>query len=233
MRFWLIVSLIVTLAALGASLYVSLIAPELLPEQVPTHWNIKGEVDSRMPRDQAWKVLLLMPGAMALIVGLTLVLPWLSPKGFNPERFHATYYFIMGVVVLLMAYLDAVILVASMEWKIDIGRWLLGGLFLFFAVLGNVMGKIRRNFWVGVRTPWTIASETVWNQTHRLAGWLWVAAGIAGFVGSLAGVPMPVCIGVLVLAAVVPVLYSLILYKKLERSGRLKEDAPEVSDPVA
>lgn len=233
MRFWFIVSLIATLAALGASLYVSLVAPQLLPADVPTHWNIDGKVDQTVPRDQAWRYLLLMPGVMALIIVLWPLLPWLSPRAFNPERFRNTFYYIMAVVVLLMGYLHTVILLASMGVRIDIGRWLAGGMFLFFAVLGNVLGKVRRNFYIGVRTPWTIASETVWNQTHRFTAWVWVITGIVGFILAMSGVNLIVCIVGLVVAGLAPVLYSLILYKHLERTGRLKEEVPDVTGPVA
>jgi len=233
MRLWFIVSLVVTLAALAASLYVSFVAPELLPEKVPTHWNIKGDADAWVNRDQAWFYLLLMPGFMVLFTLLTLALPWLSPKVFSPERFRATYFYIMGVVIVLFAYLDVIILLASMKVPLDIGRWFAGGFFLFFAVLGNVMGKVRRNFWVGVRTPWTLASEMVWNRTHRFAAWLWVAAGVVGFIGSLAGVSLLICFAGLLVAALTPVVYSLVLYKHLERTGQLHEEVPEVSDPVA
>ena len=63
----------------------------------------------------------------------------------------------------------------------DIGRALIGGMFLFFALLGNVMGKVRKNFYIGIRVPWTLASDRVWNDTHRLAAWLMVGGGILGF----------------------------------------------------
>jgi uncharacterized membrane protein len=233
MRIWLIVSLVVTLAAVAASAYLCFVAPDLLPENMPTHWNIENKVDGTIPRDQAWKVLFLMPGGMALLMVLTLVLPWLSPRTFSPERFRATYYYIMGVVIVLFGYLHAIILVASTGRPVDLGRWILAGMFLFFAVLGNVLGKVRRNFWVGVRTPWTLASEQVWNRTHRFAGWLWVATGVVGFIASLAGVSLIASFVGLLFAGLTPVVYSLILYKHLERTGQLHEEVPEVSDPVA
>ena len=85
--------------------------------------------------------------------------------------------------------------------------------FLFFALIGNVLGKVRRNFWVGVRTPWTLASDKVWIATHRLAARLMV---VAGMIGAL-GVPVALCFGLLMLALFVPVVYSYFLYQRLER----------------
>ena len=101
-------------------------------------------------------------------------------------------------------------------------RWVVAGAYLLFALLGNVLGKVQRNFWVGVRTPWTLASDTVWTQTHRLAAWLFVAGGLVGFAATLAGASgVWLFVGVLVAIAGVPVVYSLVLYKRLERQGRV------------
>ena len=87
---------------------------------------------------------------------------------------------------------------------------------------GNVMGKVKRNFWMGVRTPWTLASERVWNQTHRVAAWLYTAIGIVGLIAVLLGVPMVVVFGTFIACVLFPIPYSLYLYKKLERQGKLE-----------
>jgi uncharacterized membrane protein len=89
-------------------------------------------------------------------------------------------------------------------------------MFVFFALIGNLLGKVRRNFWMGIRTPWTLASEEVWIATHRLGARLMVAAGIAGAVCVALGVPLPVCFALLIGSLLIPVLYSLWLSKKLE-----------------
>jgi uncharacterized membrane protein len=80
---------------------------------------------------------------------------------------------------------------------------------------------VKPNFWMGVRTPWTLADPQVWTQTHRVAAWTFVAVGVAGFVAALAGVPPVWCFGLLIAGALWPVVYSLVLYKRLERAGRL------------
>ena len=87
--------------------------------------------------------------------------------------------------------------------------------FLFFALVGNLMGKIKRNFYVGIRTPWTLADERVWTQTHRLAAHRWFVCGLIGGILTLAGVPMGVMIAYFVTMALVPVVMSFVIYKRL------------------
>jgi uncharacterized membrane protein len=150
----------------------------------------------------------------------------LSPKQFDVTSFRPTYLYIMVLCIGLFAYMDGVILYVTRqavrkEATIDLGRAFIAGMFLFFALLGNVMGKVRKNFYIGVRVPWTLASDRVWNDTHRLAAWVFVAAGVIGFGMIILGVPIIYPIVVLVLSAVVPVIYSFVHYKSLERRGAL------------
>jgi uncharacterized membrane protein len=119
-----------------------------------------------------------------------------------------------------MTYMHLVVLAGSLG-AIATERWLFAGLFLTFALIGNVLGRVRRNFWMGVRTPWTLASDAVWIPTHRLAAWLFVAFGLAGFVATLLGVSLLWCLAGLAVVVLVPVAYSLVLYKRLEKQGRL------------
>jgi uncharacterized membrane protein len=98
----------------------------------------------------------------------------------------------------------------------------LGGIALLFVLLGNVMGKLRRNFWLGVRTPWTLANERVWYATHRLAARTMVAGGLPALVAALGALPHLVAVAALLGAALVPVVFSLVYYKRLERAGTLE-----------
>ena len=219
---WLYASLVVTALALGASVYVSVFLYDRLPEQVPIHWNAAGEADGFVAKEHSFLTFYLIPLAMLGVAGLTLLLPWLSPKHFEIDRFRGTYGYIMFLVTALLGYLHLAVLLGS-AWgsPLDVTRLVLGGIFLFLALLGNVLGKVRRNFYVGVRTPWTLASDAVWEATHRLAAWLMVAGGLLGFVALLLGVPFWWCFILLMVFVLIPVPYSLILYKRLQRQGKL------------
>jgi uncharacterized membrane protein len=211
--YWATAAALVVLAwVVSAALYPG------LPSTIPMHWNIHGKVDGYGPK----ATIFLMPGVMFFLLGLFAVLPVLSPRSFEVDSFRATYLFIMVLIVGLMGYLQAVILYAAAHGaQVDVGRALVAGTFLFFAMMGNVLGRVRRNFYIGVRVPWTLASERVWNDTHRVAAWLFVACGLAGFVIALAGLPLAAAFAVLGVALVVPVVYSFVHYKQLERRGAL------------
>jgi uncharacterized membrane protein len=120
----------------------------------------------------------------------------------------------------MMAYIYAVLLWADSGRAIDMGRAFSCGICLFFILIGNVMGKLRRNFYLGVRTPWTLASERVWNATHRFAARIMVASGLVGLVFSITGMFLWAIL-VTLAGALKPVVYSLIYYKQLERRGEL------------
>jgi uncharacterized membrane protein len=222
MNRWLLASLALTAAALAACLGVYFGLSARLPEQIPVHWGFSGAPDRFVPKDQALLSLLTPALVMLGAVGMGRLLPWLSPQPFAIEPFRATYEYLMFLFVAFMAWLQGLMLAAALEPTLDLGRWVVAGAYLLFALLGNVLGKVQRNFWVGVRTPWTLASEAVWTQTHRVAAWLFVAGGLVGFVATLAGVSGGwLFVGVLTVIAGLPVVYSLVLYKRLERQGRV------------
>jgi uncharacterized membrane protein len=207
-------AVILTLAA-TAAVYPS------LADQIPTHWNIRGEIDGYGSKQMSF----LMPAMMAGFLGLFCVLPWLSPKQFEISTFRETYWFIALVMVVLFGYIHGLTLFAALRGGIDITRALLVGLLVMFGLLGSVMSGVRRNFWVGVRTPWTLASERVWDDTHRLAGRMFVLAAIAGLVFVFLPLPLPVIfaieISLILGAALGPALYSLIHYKQLQQRGEI------------
>lgn len=220
---WIWLSLAATGAAFGATLVVYFGMYNELPHEVPTHWDFQGRPDGWTPKEDVIYYLLIVPASMVGMILLTLILPWISPKPFDVERFRGAYHHVMGLVVLFFAYLHIVFLWGTVEQRLPIDRLLIGGVFLFFVGIGNIMGQLRRNFWIGVRTPWTLASEAVWIGTHRMTAWLWVAFGLVGLVVVLAGVPAVLALTVLVIPVLAPIVYSWWLYRELERTGRLEQ----------
>jgi uncharacterized membrane protein len=189
-----------------------------LPSRVPAHWNIHGQVDRYGGK---WELLALLPGAMIGIMGLMAVLPWLSPRRFEVESFRSTYLYIMVVALVFLAFLYALMLWAAVTGQVNINKAIMGGAGLLIALVGNVLGKVRRNFYIGIRTPWTIADERVWNATHRLGAKTMVLGGLTALVLALAGAWTWLCLGAVLGGALVPAVYSLVYYKQLQRRGEI------------
>lgn len=189
-----------------------------LPAIVPLHWDAHGRVNGWGPK---WSLFLWGPGMMTAFVLLFWALPWLSPRHFEVDSFRATYLYIMVVLVAMLGYIFLLILAAGLGVMLDISRAIIGGVSLLVALLGNVLGKVRRNFYIGVRTPWTIASEHVWNATHRFAAKTFFAAGLGGLACAILGAPFWLAMAAILTGALVPAVYSLVFYKQLERRGEL------------
>lgn len=189
-----------------------------LPDVVPTHWNIRGEADGWGPKAMA---AFLFPGIMILLLGLFRILPWLSPKHFELDSFRSTYGWIITLVIGLFVYIHVLALLPGLGYTMRIDRAILGGIMLFFIFLGNLLGKVQRNFFVGIRTPWTLANDRVWADTHRVGAWAFVATGVIGLLVVLAGASPLVPIALILVSSLGIVVYSLVRYKQLERRGRL------------
>lgn len=205
-------------AVILATLAGILVAYPHLPATVPLHWNAHGEVNGWGPK---WSLFLYGPGMMVLMVLLFAGLPWLSPRKFEVESFRSTYLYIMIVIVAMLGYIHILILIVGLGLVLDVSRAVIGGVCLLISLLGNVLGKVRRNFYVGVRTPWTIANERVWNATHRLAAKTFFAGGLVGLIAVALRAPFWLPMTAILVGALVPAVYSLVYYKQLERRGEL------------
>ena len=205
-------------AVILATLAGTLVAHPHLPGTVPVHWNAHGQIDGWAPR---WTLFLYGPGVMTFMVALFAALPWLSPKKFEVDSFRQTYLYIMIIFVVMFAYLQVLMILAALNVALDTSRAIVGGVCLLIALLGNVLGKVRRNFYVGIRTPWTLANERVWNATHRFGAKTCFAGGAVGFLAVLLRAPSWLPLAAILLGALTPVIYSLVYYKQLEHHGEL------------
>lgn len=190
-----------------------------LPMHIPRHWDANGHINGTGPRVIVW---LTGPGAMCLILLLAPVLPAISPKRYELVTFLPTVYYFIFLLTACIAYIDALTLYVALGGAVAMDRAVGFGLFLLLTLIGNPLGKVRRNFYIGVRTPWTLASEQVWYATHRLAARLMVACGLLGLLSVALDAPHPLRMALAWGWAVIPVVFSLLYYKRLEKSGRLE-----------
>ncbi len=188
-----------------------------LPEQVPTHFGLSGEPDGWTPRLPG---AFLMPLLAAGVYLLLIVLRRIDPRGANYSRFEETWWVFLNVIALLMTALHVLSLGFAIGWPIDMARAVTVTVGLLFVGLGNYMPRLRSNWWMGIRTPWTLESEEVWRDTHRVGGWAFVAAGLLVVLAGLLLEPGPrawasgIAFGT---AIVIPLVYSYVAYRRLRR----------------
>jgi uncharacterized membrane protein len=202
----------------GVAMAVSLILYSQLPDTVPTRFGFDSEVLAE--GDKSWAAFL-MPVIMLALVGVMGLLKRWSPKRFEVESFNATYSLIGLLTIGFLGFIQGIILWRSLDPNVEMIRILMSGILVFFIFMGNYMGKVRRNFWMGIRTPWALANEKVWNYTHRLAAWTFVIAGVIGLIAMLLDLPATVAFGLLMIAVIIPAVFSFVEYKRLDRNGEL------------
>ncbi|MDS1030148.1 SdpI family protein [Bacillota bacterium LX-D] len=206
---WLIMLILAIIFIVGVLVY------PLLPARVPMHWNATGQVDGYGSR--FWGAFGLPLTALALYL-LFIFLPRLDPKKENHQKFSNVYGLLKLIIILFLTIMYLAQIGFAIGYPINIGfitKFCVG---LIFAVVGNYFGKLRFNYFVGIRTPWTLANEQVWTKTHRMAGPLWVGAGGVFIFSAFfnAAWTFWLSIGALMLAVVIPFIFSYLLFTKLQ-----------------
>ena len=193
------------------------------PSRIPMHWNMRGEIDGWGGPATAF----LLPAAGMGIVLLMEILPRLDPRRANWEKFGGEVRLIVNVLVLFLAWIEVTTIGAwTFGWKVDGGRATTVGMGVLLMVMGNYLPRIRSNWWMGIRTPWTLSSDRVWRDTHRLAGRTFVAAG---GVSILAGLVLPgpagvsVSLAAVTAGAILPVVYSYLIWRREAAPGPSKK----------
>lgn len=181
-----------------------------LPAQMPVHWNASGQIDRYRPR--SWVAA--MPALLiAGIAALTVLLPLISPRRFEIAPFARIYGLLMLVTQGVILVVGLSVLLAGAGYPLPVPMIVMLAVGTLFMVIGNYMGKLRRNFFVGIRTPWTLSSDAVWERTHRMGGWLFMLGGLVAIVATLAGAPLWIALSALIAAALLPVAYSFWIYR--------------------
>jgi uncharacterized membrane protein len=207
----LVFSIAMTAVATGAAFW----AWRQLPAdaRVPMHWNVAGEIDGYGGRGS----LFLFPGMLLFLTALFAGLPFIEPRRANLLRSSRAYGALWITVVAFMLLIQGAVIMTAFGRPAPMHQLALGGTGVLLLVIGNYLGKVRSNFFFGVRTPWTLSSELSWNKTHRLAGRLFVAVGAALIVASLLGLSgrwlLFGLLGSLGVVAIVPIVYSYFIWR--------------------
>jgi uncharacterized membrane protein len=199
---------VVSMFAVGLYLF-----PEL-PSSMPIHWNIRGEIDNYASREFAvWMFPVLAIGMFALFE----IAPSFDPKKEKYKLFAHEWDIMKTGILGFFAYIHFVTLYVSLHQNTNIMPLMFMGFGSLFILMGNYMSKIRQNYFIGIKVPWTLADEDNWNKTHRFASWCFVGAGILTLAEAYFIWFAPVIIfGSIFLAAGLPIIYSFLLYKHAE-----------------
>jgi uncharacterized membrane protein len=221
-----------------AMLAVALIVPMALygrvPDDVPSHWNAYGEIDGTIEKPLGPFVSTL---ACAFVLALYVALPRMSPKGFDLDRFRGAYDAIMLALIGVMTIVSVTVSLSAAGFAMPVGAIIGCSVGALFCVIGNFLGKVQRNFFVGIRTPWTLdgfeaelrsressgeregapsqVGREVWLRTHRVAGKLFFGSGLVMAVSSFFGPALVIGVVAVLVASFVPVVYSYVLHRRL------------------
>jgi immunity protein, SdpI family len=207
MRKW--IPLLIIAAAVIAS---ALVYPKL-PLTIPTHWDMLGRPNGWSGRLWgAW----VMPIFLVVLWAFMRVLPRIDPRGSNYAKFGGAYEGIIVSIMLFMLGMHIIILRAALGYPVAMERVLPIGLGVLFIAIGNLLPRARPNWFIGIRTPWTLSSDRVWEKTHRFGGHVFVGAGILMVLSALVTAPWApvVLFTIIVLCTASVLIYSYVEWKR-------------------
>jgi len=149
------------------------------------------------------------------------LVPRIDPRKDNYVRFKGAYRYIKLGLTAFMVLLHTVIVLSSLGHQIPVDRFVITGIGFLFMLIGNFMGQFRHNYFVGIKTPWTLASEEVWQKTHRMASRIWFGSGLVTVLtGLFSGGTLGFIIfsSVMAVAVIIPLVYSYIIFKQIKNA---------------
>lgn len=187
-----------------------------LPSKIPTHWNYKGEADHWGDKISLLGMLFMLPVFMYF---LFLIIPKIDPKK-RISMMGGKFYQIKFFLVLVMSLISMWIVFITKNQAFSSPNFIFILIGILFLVLGNYFKVIQPNYFIGIRTPWTLENNEVWKVTHVFAGKLWFAGGLVIVLGGLIFENVVlVFISLLVVLSLLPIVYSYIKFKELEKKG--------------
>lgn len=205
---WPLYALMLVVVVLTAALYAR------IPDRVPIHWNWRGEADGWAPKSIAVAI---MPVGALLTHLLTVVLASIDPRNKRSGQPRGPLKLVRLATPVMLLGIHVVMLAVWLGRSINLVAIIYAACGVLFAALGNVMGRIRPNYFIGIRLPWTLENDEVWKKTHRFAGRLWFVGGCALVLTPLLAplVQFVYFMGVLVVITVAPMVFAYREYQRL------------------
>jgi uncharacterized membrane protein len=192
---------------------ISFWAYPLLPDLVVSHWNFYGQADGWSSREFH---VIFFPALLFAMYLMFNLMPKFDPQSERYQEFAGVYLIMRNFIMLILFVVFGAATLSNLGYAVNIGGTVAGAVGLLMVVLGNYFGKLKRNYFVGIKTPWTLASENVWNKTHRLGSRLFIIWGIGLILAPWLAptVAMVILFGGLIVMLAWLFIYSYVLYKK-------------------
>ena len=176
---------IIVLILIVATMLAGLFLWNKLPDQMASHWDVNDQVNGYMSR--IWGVFMVPLMTLGMFL-LFLVIPSIDPLKANIAQFREAFNLFIVLIVAFMLYIHAL----SLAWNLGytgfkMSTSMLPAMGLLFIFIGFMLRKAKRNFFIGIRTPWTLSNDRVWDETHRLGSILFMASGVLAFIGGIFG----------------------------------------------
>ena len=205
-----IIILIIILISFGIAIYYY---PQM-PERMASHWNAKGEIDGYMSKGWA---LYLMPVITFAMYLMFLLIPKIDPLKKNIEKFRPYFDWFIILMVVFLLYIYILTIAANLGYTFNMTTMILPAIGVLFIYIGFLVEHAKRNWFIGIRTPWTLSDDVVWDKTHKLGSKLFKIAGVLVFLSIfLESKAMWIVLGSALIATLYPVVYSYFEYEKLK-----------------
>jgi len=185
-----------------------------LPEEIPRHWGSNGEVDAYWGKEGAF-----LTAALPLLLYFFMrFLPKIDPKRDSYKKHKKAYNMTIYAIILLMIALHWITMYVSLGNDVNIKLLVNMGVGILFIIIGNYMGQIRHNYFFGIKNPWTLASEEVWNKTHRVVRYAFILLGLIFIIGAFTPgkITTLLIIGGIILLLIFTTIYPYLLFKKIK-----------------
>ena len=204
-------TLIITSIILLIPMLIGLLLWNKLPDQIPTHWNIDGEIDGWSSKAFA---VFFFPSLLLAIHWVCVLASSADPK--NKNYHPSMLMLVLWICPVLSLVLNSLVYTAALGYplSIEIIMPLLVG--LMFLIVGNLLPKCRQSYTMGIKLPWTLHNEENWNKTHRFGGKVWVAGGVVALATAFLG-SFWILMGILVVMVAAPTIYSYLLHLKQKK----------------
>ena len=199
------------------SLVLALIFWSKMPERMITHWNASGEPDGWGPK---WMGLLLMPLVLLFIYLLYWLVPKIDPLRKNLMKFYDYYVNLMLVLMTFMFYVYVITILINLGYEFSMNFVLFPAMAALFYYIGIIMEKAKRNWFIGIRTPWTLSSDRVWEKTHKRGGKLFKVIAVLFLFGAFDGDSVWIILAPVLVMAAYLVVYSYFEYAKEEKKQK-------------